>query len=219
MTALYIIAGVLALLVLLLLLPVRLSLRSSKDFSLTLSYLFLQIPLYPKKKSVRLSDYTPRKLRKKKRKARKKRRLEEAAAKAKKKPAKTLKQRLRQIRLILHILKNTYKSILSAVKVRVRRFYITVATDDAAKTAILYGVASQSTAYLLELLSTYTKTTAKRGGVDVVADFCGESSTLDAEIVFSVTPLSLLRLGLRAALLFLKYKFKKQPDKIKNGVN
>ena len=215
MTALYVIAGIVALLVLLLLLPVRLSLVYKDDLSLTVSYLFFLFPLYPKEKEVRLSDYTPKKLRKKKRKARKKRLSEGAAAKKAQKPEKTTAQKLRQIRLILYILKNAYKNILSAVKIRVQRLYITVATDDAAKTAILYGVAAQSTAYLMELLRSHTKTVAKRGGVDVVADFCGDKSALDVIIVFSVSPLSLLILGTRAALLFLKYKTKKQPDKIK----
>lgn len=218
MTALYIIAGVLALFVLLLFLPVRLSLTYSDELSLRLSYLFFRFPLYPKEKKVRLSDYTPKKLRKKKRKLRKERRLENAAKAHKKKP-KSIKQQLRQIRLLLHILKNTYQSILSSVKVRVHRLYITVATDDAAKTALLYGVAAQSTAYLMELLNDWTATTAKQGAVNVVADFCHNESSLDAAIVFSVTPFSLLALGLRATFLFLKYKSKKQPEKIKNGVN
>ena len=219
MIALYIIAGVLALLVLLLLIPVRLSLVYSDDLSLTASYLFFRFPIYPKEKKVRLSDYTPRKIRKRKRKAKKKRRLENVAAKAKAKKKKTLEQKLRQLRLLLHILKDTYESILSAVRVRVLRLYITVATDDAAKTAILYGVAAQSTAYLLTLLQTYTKTAAKRDRVNVIADFCKEESEIDTAIVFSATPIALLLLGLRAAFLFLKYKFKKQPDKLRNGVN
>ena len=219
MTALYILSGVLLLLLLLLFLPVHLSLIYSDKLSIKLAYLFFNFSLYPKEKKVRLSDYTPRKIRKKKRKIRKKRQLEKATLKVKKKPQKTLKQKLRQVRLILHILKNTYAGILSAVRVRVHRLYITVATDDAAKTALLYGVAAQSTAYLMEVLGDFTKTTAKRGAVDVVADFCGSESTLDAAIVFSVTPFSILVLGIRAAFLFLKYKLKKQPEKIKNGVN
>jgi len=219
-TALYIVLGISALLFVLLLVPVRLSLIFKDELSLTLSYLFFRFSLYPREKRVKLSDYTPRKLRKKKKKLRQKRQLEKISeAKKAKKPQKTLTQRLRQLRLILAILKNTYKNILSAVRIRVVRLYVTVATDDAAKTALLYGAAAQSTAYLLSLLRSYTKTTVKRGGADVFANFCETESTLDASIVFSARPLALLCLGLRASFLFLKLK-QKQPDKnTKNGVN
>lgn len=216
MTALLIILIVLALLLVLLLIPVRLSLSFHDALSVSASYLFLHFPLYPKEKGVRLSDYTPRKLRKRKRKLREKQRQEKAAkAKKAQKPKMSLEKRLRQLRLILAVLKNVYKNILSAVHVRVKRFYVTVATDDAAKTAILYGIAAQSTAYLIALLRQETKTTVKRGGADVIADFCGTESALDVHIVFSARPISLLYLGLRAAFLFLKYR--KQPDKNKNG--
>ncbi len=213
MIALYIILAVLALIFLLLLLPVRLSLIFRDELSLTASYLFVHIPIYPKEKAVRPSDYSPRKLRKRKKKLKKKRQLQKAAA-AKKasKPKVPLKQRIRQLRLILYILKNVYKNILSAVHVRVKRLYVRVATEDAAKTAILYGVAAQGTSYLLQLLHDHTKTTVKRGGADVIADFCGTESSLDADILFSVRPISVLYLGLRAAFFFLKHKLT-SPDK------
>ena len=207
MTVLYIVLAVAVLLLLLLLIPIRLSLVFREELCIKASYLFFRFPIYPKEKSVRVSDYTPRRLRKKKKKHKKKRQLEKAAAAKKaKKPQKTLKQRLRQLRLILYILKNVYKNILSAVRVRVKRLYVTVATDDAAKTALLYGVASQSTASLLELLSDHTKTTVKRGGADVIVDFCGTECALDAEIVFSAKPIALLYLGLRTVFLFFKHK-------------
>jgi hypothetical protein len=207
LTALYIVLGVIAVILLLLLIPIRLSLVFKDRLSLTLSYLFFRFPLYPNEKRVKPSDYTPRKLRKKKRKLRKKRLIEKAAAAHKaKKPKMTLEKRLRQLRLILSVLKGVYENILSAVHLRVKRLFVTVATDDAAKTAILYGVAAQSTSYLLALLSSYTKTTVKSGDADVIADFCGTESTLDASLVFWATPLSLLCLGIRAAFLFLKQK-------------
>ena len=215
MTALLIVLSIFALLLLLLLIPVRLSLSFRETLSISVSYLFLRFPLYPREKEVRLSDYTPRKLRKRKRKLRNKRRIEKVKeAQKSRKNKKTLEKKLRQLRLILAILKHVYKNILSAVHLRVKRFYVTVATDDAAKTAILYGIAAQSTSYLLALLKAYTKTSVKRGFVDVVADFCGKESTLDVNLVFSITPCSLLLLGIRTAFLFLKQK---QPDKNKDG--
>ena len=215
MIALYVILSVFAVVFVLLLLPVRLSLTFQDELSLSASYLFLRFPIYPKEKEVRLSKYTQRKLKKRKKKLKKKKQIERiSATKKAKKPKPTLKQRLRQLRLILYILKNVYKNVLSAVHVRVKRLYVRVGTDDAAKTAILYGVAAQSTSYLLTLLHDHTKTTVKRGGADVGADFCGTESALDVDIVFSVRPISVLCLGLRAAFFFLKHKFN-DPDKNK----
>ena len=215
MIALYVILAILATVFLLLLIPVRLSLVFHEEFSLSASYLFFRFPIHPKQKKIRFSDYTPKKIRKRKKKLRKKRRLEHAkAVKKAQKPKVTLKERLRQLRLILYILKNVYKNILSAVHIRVKQFYVRVATDDAAKTAILYGVAAQRTSYLLKLLHDHTKTTVKRGGTDVVADFCATESTLDVDIVFSVKPISAIYLGLRATFLFLKHK-SNDPDKNK----
>ena len=215
MIALYVILSVFAVVFVLLLLPVRLSLTFQDELSLSASYLFLRFPIYPKEKEVRLSKYTQRKLKKRKKKLKKKKQIERiSATKKAKKPKPTLKQRLRQLRLILYILKNVYKNVLSAVHVRVKRLYVRVGTDDAAKTAILYGIAAQSTSYLLTLLHDHTKTTVKRGGADVIADFCGTESALDVDIVFSVKPISALYLGLRAAFFFLKHKFN-DPDKNK----
>ena len=223
MTALYIFLAVLAFLLLLLFIPVRLSLVFRDDLSISLSYLFLHFPLYPKEKEVRLSDYTPRKLRKKKRKLKEKRKRKAAAAPPataqQKKSEKPLEKRLRQLRLVISILKNVYKKILRAVHIRVKRLYVKIATDDAAKTALLYGAASGAVAHLIALFESLTKTTVARGGANVVADFCGTESTLDAHVVFSATPISLLCVGVRAAFLFLKHKLTKTDDKNKNGVN
>lgn len=216
MIALYILLAVFVLIFLLLLCPVRLSLIYNDELSLTASYLFLRFPIVSKNKEIRLSKYTPKRLRKRKRKLRQKQRIKKIAAEKKaNKPKVPLKQRLRQLRLLLYILKNVYKNILSAVHVRVRRLYVRVATEDAAKTALLYGAAAQGTAYLLKLLHDHTKTTVKRGGADVVADFCATESTLDAEIIFSVKPISILWLGLRAAYFFLKHKLYNNPEKNK----
>ncbi len=197
--------------------PIRLSLSYREDLSLSLSAFFLPFSVYPRKKKVRPSDYTPRKMRKKRKKALRKRR-EAAAQEARtaKKKEKTLKQKLRALRLVLYILKNAYARILSAVRIRVHRFKVTVATDDAAKTALLYGAASGGVAALLEILESFTRTSVKRGGAEVVADFCGQSSKIDAKIVFSTNLYRFLGLALRAVLLFFKFK---QKDAIKNNRN
>ena len=80
MIALYIILAVLAIITLLLFLPVRLTLSFRDELALRASYLFFKFPIYPKDTKIKLSDYTPRKIRKRKKKLKKKRRLEKIAA-------------------------------------------------------------------------------------------------------------------------------------------
>ena len=218
MTGLYIFATVLSVILLLLFSPIRLSLRFESALTVRIRYLFLRFSLYPKEKRIRLSDYTPRKIRKRRKKAIKKRRIakQKAALKEpKKKPKRTLKQNLRLVRLLLTILKDVYRDILNAVHIRVRRFKVTVATEDAAKTAILYGTAAQSTAYLLEALRNFTKTRISYKNVDVVADFTASESVLAVDLSFWTTPFSLCALGIKAFFLFLTQK---NTDKNKTGV-
>ena len=87
MTGLYIFLAIVLLLFVLLLSPIRLSLRFDGSPHIAIRYLFLHFSLYPKEKKVRLSDYSPRKIRRRRKKATKKRLLakQKAAVKTQKK--------------------------------------------------------------------------------------------------------------------------------------
>ena len=223
MIVLLCVIAVIACLLLLLLCPIRVTLQYDEDLRVTLSYLCFRRVLYPEEDEVRLSDYTPRRVRRRRRKAFRKKQLEkQKAALQKKEKEKTeetsLRQKIRTVRLFLHILRELYRPVISAVRIRVYRLYAKVATEDAAKTAILYGVAAQGVAYLLELLEDHTKTKIDDRYVGVYADFCDTETAFDVKIRFSASPLRLLLVGAKALLLLFKTK-DQNDDKNKNGVN
>lgn len=210
MTVLWIVLGVLAVLFLLLLFPVRLTVLFKEKLSLKLHVLLFLFTLYPKKQRVRIRDYSKKKLRGRRRKQKIKTQSEQ---KQKEKKPKSIKDALRTLRLLFSILKATYPKLLAVGHIRVHRLCVSVATDDAAKTALLYGAASQGTAYLLALLEESTRTTVGRDAVAVTADFCDTQSKIDVKITITATPLRLLWLALSACMAFLRAKGE---DKEKN---
>ena len=215
MVTLIFIGAIAALLLFLLLMPLRVTLFYEEDLAVTLSLWGLSFSLYPGEEKVRLSDYSKKKLRKKRRKAKEKERQQAMASENKRK--KSVKQSLNTLRLSLYLLKNSYKKIASALRIKVHRLHVKVATDDAAKTAVLYGVASSSVAYLLEFLRDFTKTKEKKDAVAVWANFCDSESSIDVKISFTASLYRLLCLGLWAVRLF--FRFRKKEAKKSNQKN
>ena len=87
---------------------------------------------------------------------------------------------------------------------------VTVASDDAAKTAILYGVVSQSIAYTLEILDRVTNLSyADNSEVNVDVDFLETKPRADIRIAFSLRVWHLLDVAFRALGRFVKLKMKK----------
>ena len=216
------IAAVVALLLLFVLLtPICLTVIYDGDIAITLSYLFFRKPLYPSEKRLRLSDYSPRKLRKRRKKAKKKKLMQRQKEALKKKGQKKEKQpllaQLRAIRLLLHILKRIYKGVLSSVRVRIKRFYVSVAADDAAKTAILYGIVSQGAAYILELISTVAKTRVQRDAIRIYPDFTASESTLSLHVRFSMPLYKVLLYALKSGMITLTYENNKKKNTKKNN--
>lgn len=222
MVALICVSALIALILLLLLSPIRVTLQSKDDLEVRLSYLFFKRTLYPEEEEeIRLSDYTPRRVRRRRRKALRRCRIEKQKAalqkkKQEKKTEESVTDKLHTVRLLLQMLRRMYRPVLSAIRIRVYRLYVKVATEDAAKTAILYGAAAQSMAYILELLESHTKTKIDDQSVGVIADFCETETEFDVKIRFSTTPMRLLGLGFKALLFLSKIK-DENDDKNKNG--
>ena len=72
-------------------------------------------------------------------------------------------------------------------RIKVARINLTVATEDAASTAILYGVAVQSVEYILALLDRVTNIDYKENAeVNVNVDYLSETPSADIAISFSL---------------------------------
>lgn len=145
---------------------------------------------------VRLSDYSKKKLSKKN---------NAALARKKKAPkpdgdTKSTGAGLRQVLTFISDLLIPFVDKYShVISVRAARLYITVATDDAANTAILYGTVIQSVAYLLELLRNFTRLEKlRRSKVCVRPDFTATSFSADIKLVLKA-PLWLI------VVLYIRY--------------
>jgi len=166
----------------------------------------LRIPITPRKeKQIKLSDYTPDKIAKREKKQREKeakkaqKKLEKKELKEKKKLEK--KQRRKEnpaaeksgrtlsenISLIIDVVKALFGSFFKHLRVDLSRIHISVAGEDAAQTAILYGVICQSVAYLLEIMKTIkTVHPPDLSDVSVTPNWIGEKTAVDIKISFSL---------------------------------
>ena len=147
MTALYIILAITAFLLFLLFLPIRVYISYNGNICVYLSVLFFRFPLYPRKK-------------KSASKKRRKRKTAQASAseQAPKEQKKGFSYYLSTFRLFLRVLKKIEVKLRGAFKIEIKEMYASVATGDAASTAIVYGVLSQGFSYALALADNFLKT-------------------------------------------------------------
>lgn len=199
---------------LLLLIRVRVVFLYKESVRAYLSILCFRIPLYPRKKKVRISEYTYEKQKKRLLKQRKKR-AEKEKAKATQKERRKPSLRA-QIHYYGALIKRLYPRFLRHFRMDVTRLHIRVGTGDAATTAILTGVVSQAVAFLLEFLSLHTNLhPSHRADVAVAPDFLSERSTVDCKIVFSLRVYAIIGLGIHffRHLLNNKAKNLRKPQK------
>ena len=173
---------------------------------------FIRIPITPgKEKRLKLSEYSDKKIarrdrakqekavqkeqkkqEKKAKKAEKKKRLKEHPEEAK--HERTLSENLS---LIIDVVKVLLGRFFRHLRIDLSRIHISVASEDAAQTAILYGIVSQSVAYLLELLGHFkTVSTPDLSDVSVTPNWVSEQTEVDIKLSFS------LRIGHLFDILF-----------------
>lgn len=181
------------------------------ELSLAVKIWFFTIKILPGKKKIpkprdfRIDRFRKMRIKKRAKAISKARKAEEkkakkAAAKAKKKAEKkaakkagTKKKKKRSVRQtvewVLRLLNDVVFAVIKCfgkhLRVDVARLRVTVATGDAAKTAITYGAVTQSAAYLFTLLSqTMHFDYTKQADVAISTDFLAEKSTVSAAIIF-----------------------------------
>lgn len=203
MTAVYIILAILFVLLLLLAARIRITLLYRTDVQVYLKVWFIRICLHPRKKKVRIRDFEYKHLKRKKRKQK----AEKPAKKAKQEKKQPLTHK---IQFYVRIFKALYEKFLKYFRIDVARIQISVATGDAAQTAIVYGVVSQVVAYICEILHQHTNFHPKnRTAIAVAPDFVGVKSHADCNVTFSLRVWQIAHLGLRFAHAFFKNKTNK----------
>ena len=215
MVVLCIIAFVLLLFSLAALLPVSLSVRYCDEFSLAAKVGFITIRKLPaKKKKVKISDYSVKAIKKRRKKAAK------AKAKALKKhperdpgSPKTRKKKKSiwdTLELIKELLSVIIPGIWGKLKIKTSKIVITVGSEDAAKTALLFSAVNSSVAGVLAYLDNSSKIKGfDSSEISVRADFIAEKISADIDISFSLRIWQIIKILFDAALKYVKIKTKK----------
>lgn len=103
----------------------------------------------------------------------------------------------------------------SRLKTYLNKLKVTVGGTDAASTAVAYGLVSQTTAYLVEILECKTNLhKAKKDSVTVNCDFTREGISFVVDITVKLRIFDALRTGVDVVLLKLKH----DSEKINNNI-
>ena len=184
MPALIIIFSIIVLLALLLSLKITLRITYEDSLRVYLKVFFVKTRLYPSKKKEKKYPHSMSK-----RKARKIKDSLQKKSKPKKKKKKEEKHIEKNdlisiVSITTNFVKNFISTFTRAVRVKFSRMHITVASEDAATTAILYGAITQSVNVLFPLIDNIKNVKKLPSGkeLSVRADFLADKPTVDIDI-------------------------------------
>ena len=206
MTAVYIILGVIALLLLLLMIKVTVKVDYCRDIEVSLKYLFISYTVFRsgEEKGGHKSGDTGKKKKKPEKKGEKDK---------KKKGGKSEPELVRPplgelVPAVRDELGRVLKKLGKSARLEKARFHCLVATDDPAKTAVLYGAISGAAGDIFGMLSKLKRRSKRKGTVDflVEPDFIAEKFDLLLDIRVSFIPLKLAFAALCGWLSYKKVK-------------
>lgn len=200
-------------------LPVTLTVRYREELSVEISTFAIKRRLYPKeKKKIKISDYSKKNIEKRRKKALKKKLKAEKKRQKKQKPqnsgapAPSAKKRglVESIELIKELLSVLIPNTAKRVKIKATKIIINVATDDAAKTALLFPAVNGAVLGLVTYLDDASKFRGlDRSSISVNADFVSQKTTADIDISFSLRGKHILEILFATALKYVTQKTKK----------
>jgi len=215
---LLILAAIILLITLIMFIRAKIVLTYNGDLSVTLKILFLKFDLHPRSLSeINVKDYTKKKIEKRRLKARKKaekkalkkakKEEKKAAGGGKKKKKYTFSDILTLVSTVKEIVSALVGSFFGYLRVEVARLDIVVATNDAAKTAIVYGAVYQAVSYILAIFDKITTVKYEKNSyVSVRADFLREKFYADINVTFSLRVGQLIKILIKTAYRYLKNK-------------
>ena len=114
---------------------------------------------------------------------------------------------LDKIKMITALVKQIYLETRGRLSIKVYRMHVTVGTDDAAKTALLYAAVLQSTAYLCQLIeSCYQHVERDEGAMTVTPDYTGGKCSAEVDLRIRVSLWSGIGIALRLLSAYRKQK-------------
>lgn len=223
MTAIIILGVIFALISLILAHHIKISIlyeNSTDDgLAIKLHVLFLSFPIIlPASESHAKTKVNPKKFTYKKYQKLLKKELkkQKKTAAAKKKPSESKASEVSNAPQMLGILKTIIikisRKFFSHLKADIYRFRITLGGENAAKTAITYGIVYQSVLYIFEILDSFCVTfrDKRKSNVSVDTDFTSEKTTADIKILFKIRIIHLIGILISAFANYIKNTQKQQ---------
>ena len=187
MTAAIIISAIVLFFVALGMIPISVKVAAAgkgKEFRAAVRICILHIPAYTlsfgggkaEKSAEPAAEQKPEKQKKQKSKK---------SAKPEKKEKQSIEDIISLVKLLIEIAKKVLEKTWRYIRIKIERYDITVGTDDAAKTALIYGGVSQATSYLFTLLDETAHFRVKRKApVNVGVDFLSAETKASVQMDF-----------------------------------
>jgi len=207
MTALYIIAGITAFFTLILSLnaSVRVVYGSSKKNDKGNMKVYAKIGFY----KINIIPVKPAKPKKIKKTKPKKEKSEKSSKSKKDKPEKSKEEKKFTIPEIFDVIKNVGNTLLKRLKknlhAKIYGITIILGSEDAEKTALLYGTAIQSAYYLYEFLDNNFKINMKTDGIKIIPDFSKAETSVEINVKFYIKLWNILKIAVVSAIKAMKF--------------
>ena len=221
MTALWILLGIFLFFFFLFVVPIHIIVGLSEEVSASVRILCFKIKLFPRPKRVKKRPKDPKKHAEKlaKQKAKKdKKAIEKAEKKAAKKAAKKAEKQAKAaeqpkkkrdilglVRLLLKVVGAFLRSFPKHFKIRIHAYEIYVASEDAAKTAVMYGAIYALSQHFFTDLQRWKNFKIKRQApLCIYADYFAEKPKANVKIEFILSIGGVLAMVLAAGVGFVK---------------
>ena len=188
MTGLWIVLGIFAFFFLIFIIPIHVIVGLTDNVSVMVRVLFLKIPILPKEKKRKSKDKDKKKKPKEKKKKEKPDKKDKKKKKNKNKKKKNISDIVGLVQVLLDTVVALFKRLGRNFKIRVHAYEICVASEEAAKTAVMYGaVKSLSETIFLRLEDSINFKIVKGAPMGVYADFLEEKFKANVKIDFSIS--------------------------------
>ncbi len=178
--------------------PVGLRIRYNEDFYLYAVVGFIKIKLIPKRKKIRISDYSEKKMKKAAEKqAKKLKKSEKKSSSGVKKEGKdnvltaSLKdpeRRFDMISRLYDIITVVLDEFAARLKFKLFKLHAVIGSPDPSTTGILYGGACAAAGNLVNLVGQYTDIEKNgKNSVYVVPDFTSQKTTASADVAVTLS--------------------------------
>ena len=184
MTGLWITLGIFLFFFFIFIIPIHVTVGLTESVSVMVRVLFLKIPILPKvkKKKKKKKEKKPKKEKKKKEKK------PEDKTKKKKKKKKKVSDIVALVRMLLNVVVALFKRLGRNFKIRVYAYEICVASEEAAKTAVMYGaVKTLSETIFLRLQDSINFKIVKKAPLGIYVDVLEEKFKANVKIDFSIS--------------------------------